>query len=526
MDDGEELIVPNSPLWFETEDDGKDSDVEILECRESLPKEPESKPEPLISLIDSKKLFDDFYAKVLKQPESTVRQQTSKPLKTYSRPQRSPAISNCSLLKSESMMNASPQTKLNLILQHQLSTTLASTSNSNGVVINKPVSVGVERSSLASVINNCDNKTTANLSNCVANRFCDKVQIPKLAPVVEKPSFPCKCGKKFELLLDLEDHIKDKHMNDVRVNLRHLNETQVDDAVNGDSRFVDDAVQKADLKLLISMDHVFKPPADKVKATSSVPVCVVPNNDFVKESETLSIITIDNESNFDTTFVAASDFTVHVDCIEKNIAGVYTGLDPLTVKMKYECYFCSLLYTRLKLLRKHAKEVHGVFFTPYINFYCAVCDEVMNYAMYRTHLQKKHRKRVPKSSQPTASYFCELCEEDFPSVEKLDSHRDSKHKESFLYRCVLCGVSFEKEFDLENHCLEHTCNQVFRCNICGEMFPEITVFKNHVRSHEKNYVQNYVHCSVCNQLFKTQTDLDDHIATMREADLPHYLYRS
>lgn len=112
---------------------------------------------------------------------------------------------------------------------------------------------------------------------------------------------------------------------------------------------------------------------------------------------------------------------------------------------------------------------------------------------------------------------CCLCKKNFETMDKLVTHRDSKHVAKELPddelavwgRCDLCNKTIKNpEINLVKH--KEKAKLDFRCKTCGKMYPRrILAIRHFAIMHKLNEVGQKI-CCACAESFKTTKELKEH----------------
>ena len=210
-------------------------------------------------------------------------------------------------------------------------------------------------------------------------------------------------------------------------------------------------------------------------------------------------------------------------------------------KVEYTCGTCQQEFKTLVSLQVH-KIVH---MKKDLAFECVSCKQKF---LTRSDLQV-HSRTAHKVEYGTLMYFgfiivdgkiqCEICCEDFESMEAYHNHRSSHL--SFKYLCKTCGHGFEYSIELDRHtqakCTEN--EHYLKCEACGETFNRFETRKKHIKSkhakdHElicllcglrkddleslKDHTNSHItekifKCEICDKTFNDKKSLIDHRPT-------------
>lgn len=114
---------------------------------------------------------------------------------------------------------------------------------------------------------------------------------------------------------------------------------------------------------------------------------------------------------------------------------------------------------------------------------------------------------LPKSEINAAEillFVCEICEEEFPSKEDLDSH-SSTHKQK-KYSCTYCLKAFNRKDCFASHVRTHTGERPFKCDVCNKTFTQRNALTTHMTLHTGKTVK----CTMCDKTFSRPSFLKVH----------------
>lgn len=122
---------------------------------------------------------------------------------------------------------------------------------------------------------------------------------------------------------------------------------------------------------------------------------------------------------------------------------------------RFECEFCSKLYTDSMTLKAHKMRAHGLVKAEYS---CAYCHQQFLFlSQYKTHMSKgKCIPKILKSTQKPKEIKCESCLRVFSNETNLKRHRDAIHLNIKRFECEICKKSFSQKTALNAHWRIHT----------------------------------------------------------------------
>lgn len=157
------------------------------------------------------------------------------------------------------------------------------------------------------------------------------------------------------------------------------------------------------------------------------------------------------------------------------------------IERKFQCHCCKLVFPKMSALIAHQKKC---FEDPEIECYnCGIyfATEIE----LDNHKREIHSGKISEIIQHTEKKMlspskskCNLCLNDFTSVEEMEKHKESDHKINLHFKsfyCYECHKSFKQKLDLENHKKSkhgssHKPTQ-YSCNQCNELFASVSDLK-------------------------------------------------
>ena len=117
------------------------------------------------------------------------------------------------------------------------------------------------------------------------------------------------------------------------------------------------------------------------------------------------------------------------------------------------------------------------------------------------------RKQLEKHIQENHIKYCPICNEACSSISSLDNHMSLAHSP----HCNTCNINFTSAPELKEHLsLEHRRNtSKFTCNVCQKEFENQNSLQDHI---QKEHAQcNNIQCPKCQLDFESQATLANHV---------------
>ena len=115
----------------------------------------------------------------------------------------------------------------------------------------------------------------------------------------------------------------------------------------------------------------------------------------------------------------------------------------------FACRLCKVRFKSMNDLNHHMDSQHQVNSERELNlncFYCKDCNKSFKReADFENHKKSKHGPFHQKARK----YFCQKCENVFPSVSALKEHDEINHENDFL--CVMCKIEFKSLSEMDSH---------------------------------------------------------------------------
>ena len=178
----------------------------------------------------------------------------------------------------------------------------------------------------------------------------------------------------------------------------------------------------------------------------------------------------------------------------------------------YICELCSKTQKTFELIKSHLKNKH------FTDAKCDMCEEIFP----SNDKMQMHRLKVHQ----VGGFQCDICTKMCPTMLRLNSHVQENHRnQTFtcstcmkvfktkgtctaheaihsgkVYECEYCVDKFISEAGMTRHVkYQHTKDfEQYTCDQCGTLFKEITRFNQHIKFHQRH--KDLV-CEICDKLF-------------------------
>lgn len=188
-----------------------------------------------------------------------------------------------------------------------------------------------------------------------------------------------------------------------------------------------------------------------------------------------------------------------------NICGVLTSTKSNLVKHRhkhtaeYECSVCNK-----KLCNKFSLKEHMKIHNSDKTHQCEYCKKT-----FLRDRDKKIHEKIHMSESP-GLHQCQVCKKSFVVKSRLIRHILIHQKEK-QFVCQVCNKKFVRKDDLKCHERVHTGEKPYSCKECGKAFRYISNCRNHMRIHMKD--SNIFKCKLCNISFSTEIKYNNHLKT-------------
>lgn len=218
------------------------------------------------------------------------------------------------------------------------------------------------------------------------------------------------------------------------------------------------------------------------------------DNPVIYDTKTIAIhLKTDHNERIYVCSICGLDFrkrTPYNEHMDEHISGTKEGV--------YECEFCQMAYTDVRLFRAH-KKTHSSNMKIWT---CKDCNK--NYSS--KNLLDEHRN-MHTGDRP---YKCPHCVKDFASKYTLTAHMKIHYDRKRPYECTECGKSFFSNQNLMQHERTHTGIKEYECDVCHKKFgtPHNLDVHKIVHTGYKPFV-----CRTCGKGFARRAEIKDHERT-------------
>jgi len=182
-------------------------------------------------------------------------------------------------------------------------------------------------------------------------------------------------------------------------------------------------------------------------------------------------------------------------------------------KQKYKCTDCDKHYSTNSVLQEHIQSIHQKNFS----FKCEHC-------VYRSNskLRMETHRRIHTGEKP---FKCQMCE--YRCGDRTSLFQHSRRDHTIQVNCNVCGMTFLRKSELTKHERNHTNVEQKqtekKCSLCDEVFPDLktlSTHKNekHVKKKDEGFKTKY--CDVCKKEFSSRQSFKHHTIAAHTKEFP------
>ncbi|XP_063545260.1 zinc finger protein 778-like isoform X1 [Cydia strobilella] len=172
---------------------------------------------------------------------------------------------------------------------------------------------------------------------------------------------------------------------------------------------------------------------------------------------------------------------------------------------------------------KEAQPITGPFecLQPSASISGGTCHQIFfSCCEYSAHHRDEHTRRrkgvrcqvceAPLMSAHSSPHVCQVCGQNFETIDALTDHTNSAHVKLKPYECNLCHKRFTQQGGVAQHMRMHTGDRPFPCTFCPKAFTQKSGLDQHLRIHTK---EKPYRCVICDKKFCQSVHLKQHMRT-------------
>ena len=304
--------------------------------------------------------------------------------------------------------------------------------------------------------------------------------------------------------------------------------------------FLQDCVERTDLKDLIKLDHEYAKPSQEKSEDYKSELYSDPRQTLNEQVKPYKSDTCQNESGAS---INQSVYVGHTsgqevrqvicDNNDDNVQYAFESFENLDIPKEYTCKYCHEAYPDNYTLLRHIqrsleKKANG-------NYKCEFCKKIFQYrcqlSKHRvTHTECPHCGKIHLDYNSLVAHvtymlnhrsvdkMCSVCKRTFQYRCQLEKHLTTHSEKTFNSRnnpklrsrpfsCSVCNKSFTRKHHLIEHERIHSGSRSFSCSVCNKSFTRKSNLVQHERIHSGSKPFS---CSVCNKSFTQKAHLIQH----------------
>ncbi|OXA47634.1 Zinc finger protein 26 [Folsomia candida] len=216
-----------------------------------------------------------------------------------------------------------------------------------------------------------------------------------------------------------------------------------------------------------------------------------------------------------------------------------------STRRNFKCELCPLTFVLRYNLQSHVQAVHE----NQRNHHCTFCDKRFSTSgSMRRHVERRHSAKIhtchkcefrSRSKRSLAQHArchnppnrreCYFCQKQFFHFVEMVSHfrrhtLERRQSRKFAlrfrmepppgsgWRCSKCLKTFNTKANLRYHMFSHDTFAKAKCEICGKVLKNPLVLSQHIKRHHTK--RDRPSCNICHRVFATPQNLRAHISTV------------
>ena len=131
--------------------------------------------------------------------------------------------------------------------------------------------------------------------------------------------------------------------------------------------------------------------------------------------------------------------------------------------------------------------------------------------LFRSSQLRNHIRQVHRDASTSGHHSCSVCGKSFYKAYDLNQHA-LLHTGEKNHVCKTCGRAFAHVSNLNRHILTHNKEKPFVCKMCGQRFVQLSGLNSHAKSHDATPSQ--LECKICSKKYRSFVTLRHHLAAI------------